>query len=262
MKLIIAEKPSVAFAIAKALNIKGSKDGYNWYSYCADNPVKFWDIMGLTGESAGVGEIGKRIVSSAISGKSALERANENYEYNKWLEIEYDSAGKINGQSRDNTGKLKIGDTNVSEAGCEMIAVYNAVTALGYKTTIQDVIYYFDSNDLLWAYGHFGVNPKVVDGYLEQCGFKVEEIKKYPAQYDTLEPGVYIYSYHPNEGDNFIENQKIHTVMINITGPSNNNTVYVTNENDSQKETREYSSMSRFIALTGSKDVERLVKVS
>lgn len=28
MKLVIAEKPSVAFAIAKALNIKGSKDGY------------------------------------------------------------------------------------------------------------------------------------------------------------------------------------------------------------------------------------------
>ena len=28
MRLIIAEKPSVAFAIAKALNIKGSKDGY------------------------------------------------------------------------------------------------------------------------------------------------------------------------------------------------------------------------------------------
>lgn len=28
MKLIIAEKPSVAFAIEKALNIRGSKDGY------------------------------------------------------------------------------------------------------------------------------------------------------------------------------------------------------------------------------------------
>lgn len=28
MKLIIAEKSSVAFAIAKALNIKGSKEGY------------------------------------------------------------------------------------------------------------------------------------------------------------------------------------------------------------------------------------------
>lgn len=28
MKLIIAEKPSVAFAIAKALGVKGSKDGY------------------------------------------------------------------------------------------------------------------------------------------------------------------------------------------------------------------------------------------
>lgn len=28
MKLIIAEKPSVAFAIAKALNIRGSRDGY------------------------------------------------------------------------------------------------------------------------------------------------------------------------------------------------------------------------------------------
>ncbi len=28
MKLIIAEKPAVAFSIAKALNIKGSKDGY------------------------------------------------------------------------------------------------------------------------------------------------------------------------------------------------------------------------------------------
>ena len=27
MKLIIAEKPSVALAIAKALNIKGSRDG-------------------------------------------------------------------------------------------------------------------------------------------------------------------------------------------------------------------------------------------
>ena len=28
LKLIIAEKPSVGFAIAKALNIKGSRDGY------------------------------------------------------------------------------------------------------------------------------------------------------------------------------------------------------------------------------------------
>lgn len=28
LKLIIAEKPSVALAIAKALNIKGSRDGY------------------------------------------------------------------------------------------------------------------------------------------------------------------------------------------------------------------------------------------
>lgn len=60
-----------------------------------------------------------------------------------------------------------VGNSNAETAGCEIIAVYNALRLCGFEATCSGVIRDFEKNGYLMAAGHFGSNPYLIKDYFE-----------------------------------------------------------------------------------------------
>lgn len=60
--------------------------------------------------------------------------------------------------------------------GCEIIAAYNAMKALGKQKDIRDIAYYFE-NDGQMLKGEFGTNPYATKRYFEKEGYKVQIVE-------------------------------------------------------------------------------------
>ena len=94
-----------------------------------------------------------------------------NYETNcsRDLSALMDEKGMLNGQDREGLGAMAFGFSNVGRAGCESIAIYNALLALGRPRPLADIIRDMEKGGYLRLGGHFGAAP-YFKPLLRRCG--------------------------------------------------------------------------------------------
>lgn len=88
-------------------------------------------------------------------------RIRRNYEANSSRDLSglADEKGMLNGQDREGLGGLAFGFSRVGHAGCESIAVYNALLALGRPRPLAEIIRDMEKGGYLRLGGHFGAAP-------------------------------------------------------------------------------------------------------
>ncbi len=88
-------------------------------------------------------------------------KVRRNYDANRALDISpaMDRAGMLNGQGRDGLKGLAFGFSSVGHAGCESIAVYNALLALGRPRPLAEIIRDMEKGGYLRMGGYFGAAP-------------------------------------------------------------------------------------------------------
>ena len=88
-------------------------------------------------------------------------RIRSNYEANRTRDLSpaMDRRGMLNGQGREALTGLAFGRTSVGKAGCESIAVYNALLALGRPRPLAEIIRDMEKGGYLRMGGHLGAAP-------------------------------------------------------------------------------------------------------
>lgn len=119
-------------------------------------------------------------------------------------------------ENQKNWTEVRFGITNMSYAGCEIIATYNALKALGEEVseqTIVDLILMYECDGAVLG-GGFGTSPYAVEDYFIENGYDVvtttsldtKTINEIGESSDTVIVSVY------NDKDDIME--MIHTVCI------------------------------------------------
>ena len=116
----------------------------NLFAYSINNPIGFRDQTG--------------------NGVISKEMAANHLAYNKSIELE---DGYINGQAVGNVAEMKYGIWRIASNGCELIAIYNVLYAMGKKRDLANIIYDFEINGGIWMEGMFGTKPSAVGKYLK-----------------------------------------------------------------------------------------------
>ena len=70
-----------------------------------------------------------------------------------------DRRGLLNGQGRKALGGMAFGFSSVGRAGCESIAVYNALKLLGKPRPLAEIIRDFEKGGYMRMWGYFGAAP-------------------------------------------------------------------------------------------------------
>lgn len=88
-------------------------------------------------------------------------KVKKNYERNAALDLRpaMDEEGMLNGQDREGLGSLAFGFSRVGKAGCESIAVYNALRRLGRPQPLARIIRDMEKGGYLRLGGHLGAVP-------------------------------------------------------------------------------------------------------
>ena len=98
-----------------------------------------------------------------------------NYKYNSQIDMsEY--TGYIDSQTKGNVRKLKLGNDTMNHNGCEVIATYNALVALGAKEDICKIAAHYESDGQILN-GTWGTNPYAIERYFKQKGYQVSRVE-------------------------------------------------------------------------------------
>lgn len=92
-----------------------------------------------------------------FSTKAASRRYQQNLRAD--LSGEADAQGALNGQGRGRLGELRFGRSSVARAGCEAIAIYNALLRLGLPRPLPEVIRDMELRGYMRAWGYLGATP-------------------------------------------------------------------------------------------------------
>ena len=158
------------------------RDGTNWYIYCDGNPVNYRDPSGC--QRTAVEYLGltsmRRTLSEhkGINETSMRRTPSEHRGVNETpLEATY-----IYDQSKDERTKdVPYGSgwfvNTMDKNGCEIVAIYNAMIALGEPRTFNSIKKWGEKN-ALWFFGNFGTKVNAAHDYLSNSGYDVETINK------------------------------------------------------------------------------------
>lgn len=154
-------------------------------------------------------------LNTMFSKKSSKENLYiNNIQFKKHIENINKFRGYIENQHRYED--MNFGRVTVDYAGCEVIAVYNALKSLNNNADFPELLSYFEQRGMIFS-GYFGTMPQALYRYFIKKGYKtliVCSLKKMINiidQYDT-----FILTYF-NDGNNIMS--MVHT--INISKDSN-----------------------------------------
>ncbi|MBO4484413.1 MAG: hypothetical protein J5738_03400 [Lachnospiraceae bacterium] len=174
--------------------------------------------------------------------------------------------GYINGQQREEIRDIKVGDMTLGQAGCGIIACYNALYGCGLNPSLPELISLAEKKGYLWGSGEsfvdivlqygkaitplyeyaedirergsdnytgFGVNPNNVDEILKSYGVSCKKISSRNSFLNSLKKAIqngdkkrYIVDYWV-VSDGTIYSQ--HYIYIETTGRANDNTIMICN---------------------------------
>lgn len=185
-------------------------DGLNWYTYCAGNPVRFYDPSGC--KMLEPSFPGLLDVFSTDPQKAAMKTAKSlhirfNYLYNQKFEV----SGLINGQGLSPFSDFLYGSATLSWSGCEVIANYNALFILGNPQSLNDVANWGENHGQM-ADGILGTFPTSSRELFEHLGYTVTT-ETDSSKFDSVAASsdVCIFTFWNNK-DNWLE--AVHTVAI------------------------------------------------
>ena len=113
--------------------------------------------------------------------------------------------GLIEDQNR--LKEMRLGVSDMAYAGCEVIAVYNALKLLGQEHKLSELISRAEKNGALMRKGKWGTNPFSLERLCPNDGVSFQRIKKQPS-----EPGIYIISFWNSRR---LKNG-VHTICVQI----------------------------------------------
>ena len=128
--------------------------------------------------------------------------------------------GIINNQHTQLLHKYAFGNSTISDAGCEAIAVYNSLYNLGSNDVkLSEIIYNIELENAMLNGGEWGCNPYSLERVMNKYNVNMNEVDFEEAN----QKGDYIFSYITDDtnGELF---RSVHTVAAHYDG--NNYTVY------------------------------------
>ena len=179
-------------------------------------------------------------------------RIRRNYEANRSRDVSpaMDSRGMLNGQGREALKGLSFGCSNVGKAGCESIAVYNALLALGRPRPLADIIRDMEKGGYLRMGGHLGAAP-YFKPLLRRSGAESRVVLPGRLQRDadvrSLTPGAVFIMVIWNR--RFLPNHGLHTFTA-VYDPDSAGDWLVFNRFNSDREARRFQTL-RDILLNG-----------
>ncbi len=109
-------------------------------------------------------------------------RRHSNYSHNAPIESAnrsaiYGAGGYIHGQGGPVIRDLRYGVTTMCGVACELIAIYNALNALGYEDSISRIADYYETHPGMWLFGLWGTKSSRIPDYFRQYpGVSVEKV--------------------------------------------------------------------------------------
>lgn len=172
----------------------------------------------------------------------------ENLEYNiQNFEKHLSSIKANNGYIEDqhNYYDMKYGLKTISDSGCEVIALYNALYDLTGEENrdFPAMIDYFEKDGIM-LYGYFGTAPQAIEEYINKLGFKTmgaTEKEDYPKIEEACD--TFILTKYNNEEDIM---DMIHTICI-----SKRNGKFYTHNNGYYGRSIGYDSISDALSRDG-----------
>ena len=140
-----------------------------------------------------------------------------NFEANRGQDLStaMDRRGMLNGQGRDGLRSLAFGWSNVGKAGCEAIAVYNALLALGKPRPLAEIIRDMEKGGYLRMGGHFGASPffkRLMRRYGAETRVTLPARMSRQAALRALSPGAVFIAVIWNR--RFLPNKGLHTFTV------------------------------------------------
>ena len=134
----------------------------------------------------------------------------------------------------------------MAKVGCEVIAVYNALRAIGRQPTLAEIIRSFGKNGWVMLYGSCGSDPFAIDDYFDLCGVRYDQYKAQSSYRDfkaALEKNdsdvwAYIVSFYTADANEAEFN--MHTVMLRL---DSSGTTYCYNRNNNSTGCETYSDL-------------------
>lgn len=115
-------------------------------------------------------------------GGTVFFRRHRNYSHNAPIEsanraVIYGAGGYIHGQGGPVIRDLRYGVTAMGGVACELIAIYNALNALGYTGSISRIADYYETHPGIWLFGLWGTKSRRIPDYFRRYpGISCEQV--------------------------------------------------------------------------------------